>query len=394
MTGVAAEPMIPAMNSEAQGGRSAVVDLLADLVAFPTESLSTNLDLIDLYAGRAARAGAAIDVLPGEPGRSNLHVRFGPDAPGGILLSGHTDVVPAGAGWATDPYNLTEVDGQLRARGSADMKGFLAAALVVLESLDHTRFDAPVHLGLSYDEEVGCVGVHGLLDRLAGAESCAPTVVMVGEPTGMRLCNSHTGKVAYRVDVSARAGHSSRAATEPGALFVAADLVSRIGDLNSPGTGTSANVGTIHGGVAVNVLAPECAFDFELRFEAGVDPAEVLAGFWEEADGHDRLLAAVGGRVSSEQVMEYPALSTDRESEGVPALERLVGSGPPGPVGFGCEAGLYAERLGSPAVIVGPGEIDDAHRPDEFVEPEQLDRCVEVLHQTIRAFCLDPDPRE
>jgi len=386
--------MIPAMNSGIQGGRSEVVDLLAGLVAFPTESLSTNLGLIDLYADRAARAGAAIDVVPGEAGRSNLHVRFGPDARGGILLSGHTDVVPAGSGWATDPYELTEVDGQLRARGSADMKGFLAAALVVLESFDHTGFVAPVHFGLSYDEEVGCVGVHSLLDRLAADESCAPAIVVVGEPTGMRLCNTHTGKVAHRVDVSARAGHSSRVGAEPSAVLVAAQLVACIGALNSSGAGISANVGTIHGGVAVNVLAPECSFDFELRFEAGVDPTEVLAGFWKAADDHDEQLTAVGGKVASEQVMGYPALAADPGSKGVAALERLVGTGPPGPVEFGCEAGLYAERLASPAVIVGPGDIADAHRPDEFVEPEQLDRCVEVLHHTIRAFCLDADSQE
>ncbi|MEE1565988.1 MAG: M20/M25/M40 family metallo-hydrolase, partial [Acidimicrobiales bacterium] len=142
---------------------SAVVDLLADIVAFPTESRSTNLELIDLFADRSARAGAVVDIVHGDTGRANLHVRFGPDAPGGILLSGHTDVVPAGSGWATDPYALTEVDGQLRARGSADMKGFLAAALVVMESVDPSTLGAPVHLGLSYDEEIGCVGVHGLL---------------------------------------------------------------------------------------------------------------------------------------------------------------------------------------------------------------------------------------
>ena len=144
-----------------------VVDLLAHLVAFPTESRSSNLDLVDLYAERAAAVGGTVTVVPGEAGRANLHLRFGPDASGGVLLSGHTDVVPAGSGWSTDPYVLTEVDGQLRARGSADMKGFLAAALVVMESVDVDGLRAPVHLGVSYDEEIGGVGVHGLLDTLS-----------------------------------------------------------------------------------------------------------------------------------------------------------------------------------------------------------------------------------
>ena len=254
-----------------------VVDLLANLVAFPTESRSSNLDLVDLYAERAAAVGGTVTVVPGEAGRANLHLRFGPDAPGGVLLSGHTDVVPAGSGWSTDPYVLTEVDGQLRARGSADMKGFLAAALVVMESVDVDGLRAPVHLGLSYDEEIGCVGVHGLLDTLSADESCTPEVVMVGEPTSMRLCNAHAGKVACRIELAAAAGHSSRAATDPSAVHEAVALAVAIEDLNDPSRGVSANVGTLRGGVAVNVLAPTCTMEFEVRHSVDVDPDEVLA---------------------------------------------------------------------------------------------------------------------
>ncbi len=371
---------------------SAVVDLLADIVAFPTESRSTNLELIDLFADRSARAGAVVDIVHGDTGRANLHVRFGPDAPGGILLSGHTDVVPAGSGWATDPYALTEVDGQLRARGSADMKGFLAAALVVMESVDPSTLGAPVHLGLSYDEEIGCIGVHGLLDRLAEHASCAPDIVVVGEPTGMRLCNAHTGKVAYRVDVGATAGHSSRAATEPSAVMVAAELVTRIHALNSDGI--SANVGSVHGGLALNVLAPDCTLEFELRHGAGVDPEGVLAGFWQEVASARARLEGFDGYIETEQILSYPALATDPSLDAVTSLEVLVGSGEPLPVSFGCEAGLYADRLGMPAVIVGPGDIADAHKPNEYVEPAQLERCVEVLHETIRVFCPGADPEE
>ncbi|MBC8363792.1 MAG: M20/M25/M40 family metallo-hydrolase [Actinobacteria bacterium] len=382
------------MASVREATGSAVVDLLADLVAFPTESLSTNLELIDLFADRAARADAAVDVVHGDTGRANLHVRFGPDVPGGILLSGHTDVVPAGTGWATDPYSLTEVDGQLRARGSADMKGFLAAALVVLESVDLATLRAPVHLGLSYDEEIGCVGVHGLLDRLAGHSPCAPEVVVVGEPTGMRLCNAHTGKVAHRIDVRARAGHSSRAAIDPSAVMIAAGLAVSIGDLNSTSAGISANVGSIHGGLALNVLAPDCTLDFELRHGADTDPEAVLAGFWQEVASARSRLEDVGGHIEAEQVLSYPALATDPSLDAVTSLEALVGSGRPLPVSFGCEAGLYADRLGTPAVIVGPGDIADAHKPNEYVEPAQLDRCVEVLHETIQAFCTGADPEE
>ena len=379
--------MVPTRNAPT----GSLVDLLADLVAFPTESRTSNLELIDLYADRAAAAGAVVTVVHGEAGRANLHLRFGPDAPGGVLLSGHTDVVPAGSGWATDPYELTEVDGQLRARGSADMKGFLAAALVLMEATELDALRAPVHLGLSYDEEVGCVGVHGLLDALAEDGSCAPDVVVVGEPTSMRLCNAHAGKVGHHLEVVAAAGHSSRAGIQPSAIHEAAALALRIHGLNDPSHGISANVGTLHGGVAVNVLAPTCTMEFEVRHTADTDPDAVLADVLAEVAAVNARLVAVGGHATSLAYIRYPALDTDPALAPVVALGKLVGMGAPGPVGFGTEAGLYADRLGVPAVILGPGDIADAHRPDEFVDPAQLDRCSDVLRRIVDRFCTESE---
>ena len=379
--------MVPTRNAPTDS----LVYLLADLVAFPTESRTSNLELIDLYADRAAAAGAVVTVVHGEAGRANLHLRFGPDAPGGVLLSGHTDVVPAGSGWATDPYELTEVDGQLRARGSADMKGFLAAALVVMESVDVDGLRAPVHLGLSYDEEIGCVGVHGLLDTLSADGSCTPEVVMVGEPTSMRLCNAHAGKVACRIELAAAAGHSSRAATDPSAVHEAVALAVAIEDLNDPSRGVSANVGTLRGGVAVNVLAPTCTMEFEVRHSVDVDPDEVLADLLARVVAVDARLSAFGGHATTEELIRYPALATDPEIKAVASVKALVGRGEPGPVGFGTEAGLYSDRLATPAVIVGPGDIADAHRPDEYVAPDQLDRCIDVLRRTVDSFCINPE---
>jgi len=375
------------MTSTTPASSGGLLDLLADLVAFPTESRSSNLELIDLYADRAAAAGAVVTVVPGETGRANLHLRFGPDAPGGVLLSGHTDVVPAGSGWATDPYELTEVDGQLRARGSADMKGFLAAALVLMEATDIDALRAPVHLGLSYDEEIGCVGVHGLLEVLVAGGSCAPEVVVVGEPTSMRLCNAHAGKVGLRLEVAAAAGHSSRAGVEPSAIHEATDLAVLIRAVNDLPRGVSANVGTMHGGVALNVLAPSCTMEFEVRHGADVDPDDLLMGVLAEVRAVNGRLEAVGGHATCEEMIRYPALATDPTLDAVATLGALVGADEPASVGFGTEAGLYADRLGVPAVILGPGDIADAHRPDEFVDPAQLDRCSEVLRRTVEMFC-------
>ena len=384
------------MSSLSTPSISDVVDLLGELVAYPTESRSPNVDLIAHYADRAHRAGAELDVVPGEVGRANLHLRFGPDAPGGVLLSGHTDVVPAGTGWSTDPYALTEVGGRLAARGTADMKGFLATALVLLEETDLDALRAPVHLGLSYDEEIGCVGVRGLLDVLAsgftGAGTCRPEVVVVGEPTGMRLCNAHAGKVAYRIDLSAASGHSSRAGTEPTAVHEGAALVALVQGLNDPDRGISANVGSIHGGVAVNVLSPSCTLEFEVRHQADTDPDEVLAGVLEAVAEADRRLSAVGGHVTMESFIDYPGLETDPSLAPVAAMVDLVGCGAPGPVGFGTEGGLYSDRLGVPSVIVGPGDIADAHRPNETVAPDQLEQCGDVLRRTIHRFCSDDGP--
>ena len=257
------------------------------------------------------------------------------------------------------------------------MKGFLATALVLMEQVDHSALRAPVHLALSYDEEVGCAGVPGLLDVLATGRStagtCLPEVVVVGEPTGMHL--------------AAAAGHSSRAGTEPTAVHEAALLATLVHGLNDSARGISANVGSIHGGVAVNVLAPACTLEFEVRHGADVDPDDLLATVLAAVDDvHDRL-AAVGGHATTEAFVRYPALAHDAGSEAVAALTGIVDTGVPGPVAFGTEAGLFHERLGVPCVVVGPGDIADAHRPDESIDPDQLVRCGDVLHRTIERFC-------
>jgi len=384
-----------------------IVDLLARLVAFETESGAPNAALIDLCSEHAARAGAQVRSVEGPSGRSNLHVRYGPDKPGGLLLSGHTDVVPAGSGWSTDPYQLTETGGRLQGRGTADMKGFIATALAVAAAADRRRMRAPLHLALSYDEEVGCIGVRGLLDHLASQPSCLPTAVLVGEPTSMRLANAHTGKTAHRVMIRTPSGHSSRARHEPSAISEAIKLCAAITALNSaenpggagmirnppdrPSAGAdafaSANIGAISGGVALNVLAPECELDFEIRFGASVDPNRLAAPIWAEVQRIDAELASAGGGAQATELASYPALHTDPALPTVRKLESAIGAGQTIAVDFGCEAGLYAQHLGVPTVIAGPGDIADAHQPDEHIDPAQLLRCSEVLHKAITAFC-------
>ena len=367
---------------------TATTELLAELIRFPTESRSPNSELIDLYADRAARAGGVVDVVAGPAGRANLHVRFGPEAEGGIVLSGHTDVVPAGSGWATDPYALTEADGVLRGRGTADMKGFLAASLVAAEALDVGALRAPVHFALSFDEEIGCVGVRGLIERLVEQGTCAPELVVVGEPTSMRVCTAHTGKVAYRVAATARAGHSSRSRTDPTAIGALVAVAGAALELNKSAHPISANIGTIEGGVALNVLSAEAVLTLEVRHDASVDPSEVLEDVWKARDVAFAEVAQVGGAIEVESLIDYPALHTDAEHDAVQRTCQRVGSEPAGAVAFGCEAGMYSAALDVPAIILGPGDIGNAHRPDEFVLPSELEACETAVSALVSEFCV------
>ncbi len=368
-----------------------VVDLLTRLVAFETESGAPNEALVDFCAERAFEAGARVRAVKGPSGRSNLHLRFGPDGPGGLLLSGHTDVVPAGSGWSTNPYRLTEKQGRLQGRGTADMKGFIATALALACSLDQRKLRKPLHLALSYDEEIGCIGVRGLLDYLAARPDCRPEAVVVGEPTSMQMAIAHTGKTAHRITVHCPAGHSSRARIEPSAISEAVKLCAAIDALNGGGEAfVSANVGSIDGGAGLNVLAPKCELAFEVRFDASAAPDALIAPIWREVERVNAELAAFGGSVHTAELAEYPALHTDPTVPAVQKLGSAFSSSQTTAVEFGCEAGLYAQHLGVPTVIAGPGDIADAHKPDEHIHPAQLQRCAEALRKAVIAFCEAP----
>ena len=364
--------------------------LLSQLIACETESRSPNLNLVDFVADRCAAVGGSSDILHGPTGRANLAVRLGPDAAGGVLLSGHTDVVAAGSGWETDPYSLTPVGTQLRGRGTADMKGFIAVALAVVTARDWRRARVPVRLGLSYDEEIGCVGVRSLLRHLESHDTCQPELVVVGEPTELQVVTEHAGKVAFSVNIRCPAAHSLQSPTRPNAISIAADLVRLIDRINNAQPASkglySANVGSIGGGVAVNVLAPTCDLDIEFRYRAGIEHSRIL----EELDGAVQqwdLALHDGGGVETNPIAAYPPLATDA---GAPTVRRVVSLGPVGTgfcsISFGCEAGLYAESLSAPTIVYGPGSITDAHRPNEFVEIEQLIGCQRFLERILTEF--------
>ncbi|HEY4332246.1 MAG TPA: acetylornithine deacetylase [Ilumatobacteraceae bacterium] len=374
---------------------------LEHLVSFATESRTPNVELIDWIADQLRAYGASCTTIAGPEGRANLLASIGPAVAGGLVLSGHTDVVAAGSGWASDPYALTIDGARLAGRGTADMKGFIACVLVAVESLDATSLTHPVHIALSYDEEIGCVGVRGLLDHVREHTAVQPDIVVIGEPTMMRPRNAHLGKVAYHLTFAADAGHSSLSPFRPSAITSATHVIAALEGVAAPHAATATrdatgeanaevtvNVGTISGGSALNVLAPRCEITFELRHSSLHDADALMAPVWEAVERERVALGAVGGGIDVDEITRYPALATDARDSWMRVVERAADRGPCVALGFGTEGGLFAAALDIPVVICGPGDIAVAHRPDEFVDAAQLMSCLAFLRRVIDDVCI------
>lgn len=383
------------------------VEILRDLVSFPTISRQSNLALLDHVENLLVPAGARIERFAHPDGsRANLWVTVGPEGPGGLVLSGHTDVVPVtGQNWTTDPFTLTEADGRLHGRGTADMKGFLAAAVRAALMAAGRDLRAPLHLALSYDEEIGCLGVRGMVEALA-ARPDRPALCLIGEPTGMRIAAGHKGKAAFRACCHGRDGHSALApqalnALHLGAAFIAA-LQARQEDIAGNGPRdpdydipyTTIHAGIMTGGTALNIVPNRCEIDFEIRNIAQDDPDPILARIEQDATGivapyrdsfPEAAIAITAGS-------RYPGLNAATDSPAIRFLRRITGDNDPTiKVAFGTEAGLFHEGLQIPTAICGPGFMEQGHKPDEFVSREQLNRCDMMLEQAVEAVASGLD---
>src|SRR4051794_30344984 len=389
---------VPAAADIDDAGKQ-LIDLLGELVAFATESRTPNIGLIRWVAEQFEAADGRTTVIEGEQGRANLLASFGPRAMGGLMLSGHTDVVPAGTGWATDPYAVTPVGDSLYGRGTADMKGFIAASMRIVEAVRETELKKPLHILLSFDEEIGCVGVRHALAAISGSEDVRPELVVIGEPTMMRPRHSHLGKVAFEIVCSAEAAHSSLSHTKPSAISTAARLLSVIDDLQQNYTPTgdpeiTFNCGSISGGSALNVIAERCTFTFEMRHTVDHDPDAVLEQF-RNAVGLGRAdLVRHGGDIQVTEMIRYPALRTAADDPWLQVVERVADAGPSTSLGFGTEGGLFAAALDASVVICGPGDIAVAHRPDEYVTVDQLLRCARFLSTLVDQVCVEPSAEQ
>jgi acetylornithine deacetylase len=365
------------------------IDILSLLVGFDTTSRDSNLALIGWVEAYLADLGVASRRVPNPDGtKANLLATLGPNVAGGVVLSGHTDVVPVdGQAWSSDPWTLTERDGRLYGRGTCDMKGFSALALAAAPLMIARGLTRPVHLALSYDEEVGCLGAPDLIATIV-KEIPPPSAVIVGEPTNMEAVRGHKGIATFRVTVSGVEAHSSLTHLGISANMAAIPLMNALVGLSkdleaaadpaSPFApkGCTLTIGQINGGTAPNILARQCVFVFDLRTPPGVKPAQVLADFAALVARTDAALKARSPEagVVFEKRASTPALTPEDDGVAETLARALSGdNGPPRVVSYAAEAGQFREA-GFSTVICGPGSIDQAHQPDEYVERSQMER--------------------
>ena len=369
-------------------------DLLRNLIAFPTVSADPNLDLIRYCETLLCDVGAQVEVIKDQSGhKANLYATIGPLDRSGVLLSGHTDVVPVvGQNWTVPPFEMTERDGLLFGRGSADMKGFVACAMAAALRAARLDLKTPLHLALSYDEEIGCVGVRSLIDMLAAAP-IRPRFCIVGEPTSMQVATGHKGKSAARLVATGQEGHSALAPKALNAIHMACDIISFIRDLQDKLATTGASdaaydvpyttlhVGLIEGGTALNIVPNRSEFLFEIRNLIEDNPQEILAQIKGYADHYVRDLHKdfPHADISIEVTNTYPPLNTDPDSDVVQLVQGLSGHNAALKVAFGTEGGLFSSRLDVPTVVCGPGSMAQGHKPDEYVSVAQLDACDAML---------------
>jgi acetylornithine deacetylase len=368
--------------------------LLEKLIGFATVSRDSNLALIEFVRDYLHGLGVECELIyNAERTKANLLATVGPRVAGGIVLSGHTDVVPVdGQAWTVEPFCLSEADGKLYGRGTADMKGYLASVLAAVPVFLSSPLKRPVHLAFSYDEEVGCLGVRGLLDVLP-QRIPAPALCLIGEPTELKPVLGHKGKLAMRCHVHGAPCHSAYAPYGVNAIEQAARLIGRLGEIGTrlaqpqhhddrfdPAYST-VQVGVISGGTALNIVPENCRFDFEVRALPDFAPEVVAAELQTYAE--QTLLPAMQAvkadtSIRFEKISAYPGLTTPADSAAARLIAQLCGSDDFSTVAFGTEGGLF-DQAGIPSVVCGPGSMDQGHKPDEFVSVEQMAACDRLM---------------
>lgn len=370
--------------------------LLEKLVAFDTTSRESNLALIDFVWRYLNDLGVNGELIHNaERSKANLYARLGPAGDGGVMLSGHSDVVPVeGQNWSVPPFALTERDGKLYGRGTADMKGYIACMLAAVPHFLAQPLKQPLHLAISYDEEVGCLGVRTLLEALSQRPE-KPSICLIGEPTELQPVLGHKGKLGVRCEVKGAACHSAYAPQGVNAIEYAAQLVHQLTaigerlaqtaqhDTRFDPPFTTVQTGIIRGGTVLNIVPAECVFDFEVRTLPQHDAQAVAAEIetFAQSELVPRMQAvAVDSAIRFYPISGYPGLLTDAQSDAARLIAYLTQSSDFSTVAFGTEGGLF-HQAGIPSVICGPGSMAQGHKPDEFISIAQLDACDAMLQR-------------
>jgi len=372
-------------------------DMLAKLVSFNTESQRSNLELIHFCRDYLAGLGVDSRIVPSPDGqKANLYATIGAQAPGGIVLSGHTDVVPvAGQDWSSDPWTLTERDGRLYGRGACDMKGFDAIALALVPEMLKAPLKRPVHIALSYDEEVGCQGVRVMIKDMVAA-GFAPSAVIVGEPSMMQVVTGHKGGMRMRTTVRGHAVHSSRVHAGVPAVMIAAELIHWHNEVMAENkartpadTGfeppyTTLHVGVVQGGTAVNITAEHCSFTHEVRCIPGESDEAYEQRYRAKLAEVEARMQAIAPETGIDfEVTSYtPAMGPEQGGAAETLCRRLTGDNGSHVVSYGTEGGLF-QRAGWSTVVCGPGDIAQAHQPDEFLSVDQLEKGTQFIRGVI-----------
>lgn len=371
-------------------------DILGDLIAYPTMSADSNFDMILHMAGLLEDAGARCEVMSSPCGtKANLFATLGPDRDGGILLSGHSDVVPvADQPWTRDPFHMEAVDGRLYGRGACDMKGFIAATLAMAPHFADRVGDRPVHFAFTYDEEVGCLGARQLVEYLS-ERSLTPGIAIIGEPTEMRIIDGHKGCNEYTTRFEGLAGHGSNPDHGVNAVEYAVRYVHHLlglkdalrarapADCPFDPPWTTVNLGALVGGVAHNVIAPSAHVEWEMRPVQSSDAEfvkENLRAYCETELLPKMQAVYPEASITTEVIGEVIGLLPTDENEARRIVSDLTGANSSDVVAFGTEAGLF-QALGTDVVVCGPGSIEQAHKADEFVSLEQMSKCLDMLER-------------
>jgi acetylornithine deacetylase len=370
--------------------------ILGDLIGFPSVSSQSNLAIIHYIADRLEQAGAEVELMPDVSGqKANLFATFGGAREGGLVLSGHSDVVPVtDQDWTSDPFVMAERDGRLYGRGTCDMKGFIAACLSSLDTLREAAKTRPIHFAFTHDEEVGCLGAQSLVQLLA-ERPYKPRLCIIGEPTSMQVYDGNKGCCEYTVHFEGRPGHSSAPDKGVNAVEYAVRYINRLFELRAalvtrcpPGSRfdppqTTLNVGALRGGVSHNVIAPRAELNWEMRPINAADMRFVkdeIAAFVSDTLLPEMRAIAPEAGIATEIVGEVVGLEPMDENSARDLVFALTGQNHAGCVAFNTEAGLF-QAIGMDSVICGPGSIEQAHKADEFVSLDQLSQCLNMLER-------------